>query len=225
MPHLWSFLIHNTLIIAAALLPIINPVGQVPVFLSQTRMDTAATRNILARKVAIYSFFVILISLEIGSYVLDFFGISLAIVKLGGGLLVTSIGWSLLHPDESPKSSNEPDKPKYGSAFRKAFYPMTFPLTVGPGSISISITLGASVPDTKIEMFYWLIAGIAGACIIGVAVFLAYRFADKVSKLLGETGTHIFLQLSAFISFCVGLQIAWGGLMELAHQLQKSLAG
>ena len=224
MSHLWSFLIQNKLLIAAALLPIINPVGQVPIFLSQTKHDTAATRNILARKTAIYGFFVILVSLEIGSYVLNFFGISIPIVKVGGGLLVTSIGWSLLNPEEAPKTPVELNTPKYGAALKKAFYPLTFPLTVGPGSISISITLGASVPDSRIEDLYWLPAGVAGAAIIGLCIFISYRFADKVSKLLGETGTHIFLQLSAFIALCVGLQITWGGVLELAHLLQKSLA-
>ena len=222
MNHGLSFLLTNTLLIVAALLPIVNPVGQAPIFISLTRGESRSIRNLLARKVAINGFALLLASMFIGTYVLKFFGISLPIVRVGGGLLVMSTAWQMLHSDDSGKDPVDEDRLRGPHIQKKAFFPLTFPLTVGPGTVSIAITLGANVPSRGIEEMFRVVAGVTGAGILALAIFASYRFADKLVALLGETGTVIFLRLSSFSLLCIGIQILWDGVSELVPTLMAA---
>jgi multiple antibiotic resistance protein len=203
------------LLVYAALFPIVNPISSAPLFLGMTRFCTDAERNILARGVAINSFFLLLGSVFIGSHVLEFFGISLPVVRIAGGLVVTAFGWKLLNAAPEPFEAGAADPP---TALKvDAFYPLTMPLTVGPGSISVAITLGSQRP--RIADFSHL-AQLAGAAIIGIiaisaTVYLCYRFADRTVAALGTTGTNVVVRLSAFIMLCIGIQILWSGWTEL----------
>src|SRR5690242_15956057 len=144
-----SDLAKNTLLVVGALFPIVNPIGNTPVFLSLTRGLSAHGRAVLARMVALNGLVLILISIFIGTHILAFFGISLPVVQVGGGLVVISTGWSLLRRSDSDSDSDgrdgqrECDESDYES---QAFYPLTLPLTVGPGSISVAIAVGANRP-------------------------------------------------------------------------------
>lgn len=222
MTHGLGFLLTNTLLIVAALLPIVNPVGQAPIFISLTRGESQSVRNLLARKVAINGFALLLASMFIGTYVLKFFGISLPIVRVGGGLLVMSTAWQMLHSDDSGKDAVDEDRLRGPHIQKKAFFPLTFPLTVGPGTVSIAITLGANVPSRGIEEMFRVVAGITGAGILALAIFASYRFADRLVALLGETGTVIFLRLSSFILLCIGIQILWDGVSDLVPTLMAA---
>src|SRR5579863_3831029 len=136
-------------LILSALFPIVDPLGGSPIFLVMTREYSRSTRRALSLRIAMNSFFLLVGSYFIGTHVLSFFGISLPVVQVGGGLVVVSTGWALLkRPNDgdagesgSPKQCNEDD---YS---RQAFYPLTLPLTVGPGSISVAITVGANRPE------------------------------------------------------------------------------
>ncbi len=137
----------SILLIVSALFPIVNPLGGSPIFLSLTQEYAAPTRRLLAWKVTLNSFVLLVASFVIGTHILTFFGISIPVVQVGGGLVVISTGWTLLSgrtsrsgTDKVQKSVNPLD------VFRNAFYPLTLPLTVGPGSISVAITLGANEP-------------------------------------------------------------------------------
>src|SRR6185437_13758693 len=123
----------------AALFPIVNPVGSAPLFLGLTQFCSDKERNALALRVAINSFFLLLGSLFMGTHVLEFFGISLPVVRIGGGLVVTAFGWKLLNSDAPHEGADA----KANSTIPDAFYPLTMPLTVGPGSISVAISLGS----------------------------------------------------------------------------------
>src|SRR5277367_6778606 len=118
----------------AALFPIVNPIGSAPLFLGLTQFATDPQRNALAGRVAFNSFFLLLGSLFVGSHVLEFFGISIAAVRIGGGLVVAAFGWKLLNSDTNV--DGEHSATNQASAFPDSFYPLTMPLTVGPGSIS-----------------------------------------------------------------------------------------
>src|SRR5580658_8777196 len=91
-----SDLIKNTLLIVGALFPIVNPIGNTPIFLSLTRGLSSRGRAVLARMIALNGLALILTSIFIGTHVLHFFGISLPVVQVGGGLIVISTGWTLL---------------------------------------------------------------------------------------------------------------------------------
>jgi multiple antibiotic resistance protein len=195
----------------AALFPIVNPVGGAPLFLGLTQFCTDKERTALALKIALNSFFLLLGSLFMGSHVLVFFGISLPMVRIAGGLVVTAFGWKLLNSDERPDGPR--DAQKNSSPIPDAFYPLTMPLTVGPGSISVAITLGSQRPK-DIDFAHLLqlgAAAIVGIAAIALSVYLCYRFAEPMVARLGKTGTNVLVRLSAFIMLCIGIQILWGG--------------
>ena len=205
------------LLVYAALFPIVNPIANAPLFMGLTQFCTDAQRNLLARRVALNSFFLLVGSLFIGSHVLEFFGISLPVVRVGGGLVVTAFGWKLLNAEpEGPSTGNAPAK-----ALPDAFYPLTMPLTVGPGSISVAITLGSQRPKTAgLDQLAQVAAGaVAGTVAMALSVYLSYRFAQRLVRLLGPDGTQVVARLSAFILLCIGIQILWGGISELVTSL------
>ena len=195
----------------AALFPIINPVGNAPILLSLTAGLSEHERAVVARRVAINSFLLLLGSLVVGSHVLEFFGISLPVVRIGGGLVVTAFGWQLLNSgvsvdDHAAAAGSKP-------APLDTFYPFTMPLTVGPGSISVAIALGSQRPAyTDLAHLALLgIAALAGLLAISGTIYLCYRFAEKTVARLGRSGTNVVVRLSAFILLCIGIQIIWTG--------------
>src|SRR5689334_96924 len=157
------------LLVYAALFPIVNPVGSAPLFLGMTRFSSDAARNRLAWRVAVNSFFLLLGSLFVGSHVLEFFGITLPVVRIAGGMVVTAFGWRLLHAGEETadqRAANAAERP----AATDAFYPLTMPLTVGPGSISVAITLGSQRPKAADLAHLALLGGAAVAGLAAIAL-------------------------------------------------------
>lgn len=203
----------------AALLPIVNPLGSAPIFLSMTADLPVAARRRLAIVVARHAFLLLAAAMLIGSYVLRLFGVSLPIVRVAGGLLVTAAGWRLLNDDSRPATDPGPVEAWEREVERRAFYPLTFPLTVGPGSISIAITLGARAQSRNVWSGRELAADMVGITLVAISVFLSYRFASRLITSLGETGTAVFLRLSSFILLCVGVSIIWSGLVDLVRPL------
>jgi len=203
--------------IAATLFPIVNPLGGAPIFLSLTGHLPSQVQRQLAWKIAVNSFLLLMGSLFIGSHVLRFFGISLPAVQLGGGLVVAATGWGLLNQPD--RKSEDRDAVGAMEVLKNAFYPYTLPLTVGPGSISVAITLGANLPrqlDAKsIFSLEALVAASLGSLIICALIWICYALAERTSQWLGKTGTSVVVRLSSFILFCIGVQIAWNGLRGL----------
>lgn len=216
MPGALADLIKNALLVVGALFPIVNPIGNTPIFLSLTRGLSNHGRVALARMIALNGLILVLASIFIGTHILAFFGISLPVVQVGGGLIVISTGWSLLRQtDDSgpdPKGQQECNEAEYS---RQAFYPLTLPLTVGPGSISVAIAIGANRAQGD-EWRWSLIAGmLAGALLIAASIYLSYRFAERIGRTLGDSAMNVIIRLSSFILVCVGVQILWNGLSVL----------
>jgi multiple antibiotic resistance protein len=208
-------IVNSFLLIYAALFPIVDPVGGAPIFLGLTRQCTDPERHTLARRVAINGFFLLLGSLFAGSYVLEFFGITLPVVRIGGGMVVVAFAWKLLNADELPA-----DQRAAGHAVppTDAFYPLTMPLTVGPGSIAVAIALGSQRPKGTIDLAHLALLGgaaIAGLIAIAVTIYVCYRFAGRIVAVLGASGTRVLVRLSAFILLCIGIQIVWNGYSAL----------
>ena len=210
------------LFVFAAILPILNPAATAPIFLDLTRGASPSTRALLARRIARYMIALMVGSMLVGSYVLDFFGISLPIVRVGGGLIVASAAWRLLNASITSEDSRvelaEAFTPE--QARRQAFYPLTFPISCGPGSIATAITVGVTLHDARVAISLANMSGGALAVgVIGVVLYFAFRYADRLLKPLGEAGTVIFLRLMAFILLCLGVQIVWDGVSELLLSL------
>jgi multiple antibiotic resistance protein len=218
-------LVRTSLLIVGALFPIVNPTDNLPIFLALTTGLSAESRAILARKIALNGFTLLLVSMLIGTHILAFFGISLPVVQVGGGLIVTAVGWKLLNrPDDDPKapdSSSKPLKDAYLTAYlaRRAFYPLTMPLTVGPGSISIAIAVGAS--QALRGHAYWVlpVAAFLGCAVTAGTVYLMYRFAEPIGRIVGDTAMNVIFRLSAFILVCIGVQIVWNGTSALLQTI------
>ena len=180
-------------------------------------------RCAMARRVAMNCFALLVVATFVGTYVLQFFDLSLPVVRVAGGLLVAATAWRLLTA-EGGDTTDAPSTTMQKSAAEvagRAFYPLSFPLTVGPGSISIAITLGASLPSRGMPIVATSAGLIAGIVVVSIAIWLAYRFAPRFVRLLGETGTAVFLRLSAFILLCIGVQICWDGASELLAPWRK----
>ena len=212
----------TTILVISALFPIVNPLGGSPIFLALTREYSAPARRMLAQQIAVNSFILLIASLFTGTHVLAFFGISLPVVQVGGGLIVISTGWSLLKQkeddDDRGKAHREMDPQ---DIFRHAFYPMTLPLTVGPGSISVAITLGANAARHLPQNLPDIAGAVIGSALIALSVFLCYGFADRLARLLGATGMTVIMRLSSFLLVCIGVQIFWNGASVLLGSLTK----
>jgi multiple antibiotic resistance protein len=207
------------LLVIGALLPIVNPLGNAPIFLAMTSWGSTEIRQVLAWRIAVNAFTLLLLSIFIGSHILTFFGISLPIVQVGGGLLVAAAGWRLLDIREDELTTADTTAWSPDEVIRRAFYPLTLPLTVGPGSISVAITLGANTMRSQIALWAVITAILIAIAVVAVSIYFCYRFADKMARLLGDNGTRIFLRLSAFIVLCVGVQIVWNGAIGLVASL------
>lgn len=218
--HLGTYILHivkSTILIFSALFPIVNPLGSSPIFLSFTREDSSETRTILAWKIALNGFIIIIASMVIGTHILSFFGISLPVVQVGGGLLVIASAWAMLNQKEEqgPAAKTKPKNLNPTDVSSRAFYPLTLPLTVGPGSISVAITLGANARHSLGADIASLVAALIGSALLSLTVYYSYRFAERLEKLLGETSMNVILRLSSFILLCIGVQIVWNGVSSL----------
>lgn len=214
-----SDIVNAFLLVFAGLFPIVNPLGSAPIFLSLTSDSTAAEREMLARRVAFNGFCLLLGSLFAGSWILEFFGISLGVVRIAGGLVVTAMGWKLLNNDDRDQDRHVAHEAGTSGTSLDSFYPLTMPLTVGPGSISVAITLGARRPSGLGVTHAVLVAASATASLLAIAVtiYVSYRFAGTLARVLGPGGVNVLVRLSAFILMCIGIEIMWNGYTALAH--------
>ena len=208
-------------IVPLTLLPIINPLSGAPVFTATAGSDPQVAQR-MARQVAINCWFVLVVSMLVGTYVLDVFGISLPIVRIGGGLLVAAAGWRMLNSqdDDSVRQAvahSQVPEPSEADIVRRSFFPITFPLTTGPGSIAAAIALGAKAPTTPALYVVGAFVAVLGCAITAGVIYLVYKHAATLLARLGEVGTLVMMRLVAFILLCIGIEIMWTGWAELNH--------
>jgi multiple antibiotic resistance protein len=207
----------NTALLAfSALFAIVNPIVNAMIFAQITADRTHPERLRLARRVGLYSLALMLFALWVSSYVLNFFGISLGALKLAGGLIIAVGAWKLLHAPEQREALKHAQARQEGrtAAARDvndiAFFPVSIPFTVGPGTISVCITLSASRP-TGGDAVPYLAALSTAAFAMAVVVWLMMSFADRVAPIFGTTGTRVITRLFALLLFCIGVQIMASG--------------
>jgi multiple antibiotic resistance protein len=208
----------SLLLVLSALFPIVDPLGGSPFFLALTGGYTSEARKVLSWRIAVNSFFLLIGSYFVGTYILAFFGISLPVVQVGGGLIVVATGWTLLkQKDDAKHDVQKTVQPQ--DTFSHAFYPLTMPLTVGPGSISVAVTLGANAALRHALHPLTILAALIGCVLIAVSIFLCYGFADRLAQILGATAMTVIMQLSSFLLVCIGVQIAWNGIKALLESV------
>ena len=219
----------NLLLTFGALFSIVNPLSGAFIFFGATRELSPQLRALLSRWVAIYAFCLITASLYVGAYVLEFFGISIPVLRVAGGIIIALSAWKMLNqPDTTEQRRNETPEPKSidVAPSRLAFYPLTMPLTVGAGTISVAISLGTSRPSgLHAATLAFVIETLCAVAGVAILVYVMYRNSSRLASLLGATGTSIVMRLSAFLLFCIGIQIFWNGAKELLGTLPLASAG
>ena len=209
----------TALLLITGLFPIINPIGSAFIVLSMVPRTTPAERTELAWRITTNSFAILLVSLLMGAYVLTFFGISIPVLRVAGGMIIAVAGWNLLQKPDDDDAANEKAQEvnaatHHASLAAKTFYPLTLPLMVGPGSISVAIALGTSSPREGLSVVHLL--GVAAALVVLCAsIYVCMRFANTLERWLGAGGTKIVMRLFALVTFCIGMQLLWVGLSDL----------
>lgn len=194
-----------------ALFSVVNPVGGAFAFQALTPGCTEVERSRLAHRVALYSVAVLMVALWAGSFVLTFFGVSLAALRCAGGLVIAANAWKMLQaPDE--ETSSAPANPSH-----LAFFPLTMPVTAGPGSISVAVALSSEHP-TLFGGLGWFFLGLSVAAVaVAACIWVIYGNAHRVTGLFGEGGNRIFTRLIGFLLLCIGIQILTTGVQQVFH--------
>jgi len=207
----------------SALLPIINPLGSALVFLGLVGKVPPALYRTLARRIAINNILFLGAVELLGSAILSFFGISLPIVEVAGGIVIAAIAWGVLNENDSGASvrqkqeeTDELNDSRFRDLNEKLFYPFTFPITSGPGTLVTMLTLSAHISRSTLSANLLGHAGIFGAVVVVSAlVYVCYAYAPAITTKVSRSTAHGILRVIAFIMLCIGVQIAWNGLSAL----------
>lgn len=219
-----SSLVGAFLLAFPALFSIVNPVGASLIF-HQAMGGRARTERLrLARAIGFYAFLVLLGSLLLGGYILNFFGVSLGALRVAGGLVVAIRAWGLLmDPQENEDRKTSQTEPAQ-SHEDVAFFPLTMPFTTGPGSISVAIALSSQRPTEGSAAAFFLGAGLAAA-LVSIMVWLLYSASGQVMRLLGPSGARVLSRLVAFLLLCIGVQIIASGAESLVARFMAAHHG
>ncbi|WP_198371034.1 MarC family protein [Roseomonas rosulenta] len=194
----------------STLFTIINPFGMAFVFVDRTRALTEEERVALAWRIARYSFVLLVVSILIGTPILTFFGIDLPALRVAGGFVVALAGYAMLtEPEWRDGDSSKTVTPITVSGM--AFFPLTLPLTVGPGTIAASIALGAQPKYSAADYAAGAVSGLLIAASVSLTVLFFYRYAASVARFFGPEGARIVTRLTAFLLLCIGVQIMMTG--------------
>jgi multiple antibiotic resistance protein len=209
----------------SALLPVINPLGSSLVFLGLVGDAPASVFRSLARRIAISTTLFLLVIELVGTALLSFFGISLSVVQVAGGLVLASMGWSLLNQQDTdtPGAEVQVIESGIGSLEQRVFYPLTFPVTAGPGCIVVTLTLSAHASVHSLSGDITAHVGILLSIVaLSLSVFLSYAYAPKITARISPQTAHGILRVIAFVLLCIGVQITWNGAETLLKTLLRS---
>ena len=203
------------LMVFSSFMPAINPFGGSMLFLSMTNGISHEERAKLARRIAIYSLAVLLVSLYAGNLILNFFGISIDVLRVAGGIVLFSTGWTVLHEGDADGTTVSKEMTVRHVYSEMAFYPFTLPLTTGPGAISVAVALGA----TPYEDVGQLVGTLLGLGLSIALVWVCYRYCDRITRAIGAAGSDALARIFSFILICLGVSTFWAGFSELWAQL------
>lgn len=205
-----------------ALFSIINPLGGAFIFLAATRGMEQRARSRLARQVATYSFITLNLSMLIGAFVLRIFGIEMPVLRLAGGIIIALAAWKLLNAeDDNAARGAVLEEADARDASHLAFYPLTMPMTTGPGTIAVAIALGTGGGGVGADnLLVFGMQALVTSTLICLLIYLLYRSSGRIALAIGPTGTNIVARLSAFLLFCIGIQVMWTGIAELVGSLR-----
>jgi multiple antibiotic resistance protein len=196
----------------SSLFSIINPIGGALIFDSVAKDFAPADRVMMAARVGFYSLLIMFGALWGGTYVLHFFGVSIDALRIAGGTVVASSGWRLLisgdrHADQKGHEQQVALWGGDGDPLQLAFFPLTLPFTTGPGTIAVAITIGAEAPSSGAGLVAFFVGTSLAAVANAGVIWIAYRFADRLTRFMGPTARQVIVRLTAFLLMCIGVQI------------------
>jgi multiple antibiotic resistance protein len=209
--------LHTVFIGFLSLFPAVNPVGSAFIIDPLLGDLSYSDRKRAAKKITLYCFAICVVSALVGSWIMRLFGISIPIVQLAGGVLICRMGWQLLTTDQV-KGEKETAQPvrRPGDIDNLLFYPISFPMSTGAGTISVILTLAAHEDETDLLTHALNLGALFVAILlICVLIYICYANTARLIHRLGPRGEQIVNRLSAFLVFCIGMQIAYGGLRTL----------
>ncbi len=207
----------------SALLPLVNPLASALVFLGLVGIAPPHVYRSLARRIAVNTIIFFAAIELIGSALLGFFGISLPIMQVSGGIVLAAMGWSLLNekscapsPEKTQAASPAETPSEIDKLAEKAFYPLTFPVTAGPASIVVMLTLSAHASQGDLTAKVLSHVGLfIAAVLLSALVYLCYAYAPAITRSIAPSTAHGIMRVIAFILLCIGVQIAWNGFSQL----------
>jgi multiple antibiotic resistance protein len=212
--------IHLVFIGFVALFPVVNPIGSAfivsPYFSDVNRKE----RIKFVKKIAFYCFMICAVTVLVGHWILELFGLSIPVIQLAGGIMICKIGWEFLSADDKDvqekKVTDHVETEPIPLVENKLFYPITFPITTGAGTIAVLFTLSANGANADMSVYMLniaaLLVSIIGICIL---IFIFYLNTNRLISYIGVRNEQIINRFMAFLIFCVGLQIAAGGITNL----------
>lgn len=194
---------NNLLTVALGLFAIVNPFGAIPVFVSMTKNDSYAWKRTQALRGSLGMMVILTIFLLLGSYILNFFSISISGIRIAGGLIIAKYGYDLY-------SKNSDDEPELDASVQGdiSFSPLAMPMLSGPGSISFVIGVAAQGGLSSI------VTGVGGIAVVGVLTFLLLASAPLLVRYMGKGLMEKISKVAGFITMAVGVQMVLSGLSE-----------
>ncbi|MGJ3247275.1 MAG: MarC family protein [Elainellaceae cyanobacterium] len=206
----------------AALFPVVDPIGGVPIFLVLTPGASKQLRWRFARKTAIYVILVLIFFVLVGGAFLRFFRISLEVVRIAGGIVVFHAAWQTMNAKPRlTASENQEAALKVDHHEDISFLPMTIPMLAGPGSIAVTLGLSAQAGrDLSVETALNLIAVSVAIILIGAVIYISLRSSTLLLRMLGESGIHAISRLLGLFVMAVGVQLILNGLADWLSNLR-----
>lgn len=196
-----------------ALFPITDPVGAIPVFHSLTIDSTPRDRGRQARQVAVNVIAVLTISLIVGRFILDFFGISLGVLQIAGGLLLARTAWTMISASEQSGQATDNKRPS-----DVTLIPLAIPLISGPGAIGMVI--GVAAKSSHVTGYAGALLGILG---LGVLLYLCLTLGGPLVRLMGKGGLKVFTQILGFLILAISIQLISEGVFSLISDFLATL--
>lgn len=203
--HFWELILGTVI----ALLPIINPLASTPVFLAITEGDTELQRERQARRGCLYMVAILVLSLIGGTFIMNFFGISIPGLRIAGGLLVSGIGLSMLSSRSPAQEERERDAARAKRDI--SFTPLAMPMLSGPGSIAVTIGF-TSLAQTPLDYA----AIILGIVVVALISYLVLRVSSRIVLVIGINGMSALTKIMGFLLLCIGIQFVVNGVLGIA---------
>jgi len=205
-----------------ALLPLANPLPAVALLIGLSGGMTAAERRRQSSLAAIYVFAITIIAYYAGQAVMYAFGISIPGLRIGGGLIVCSVGFAMLFPkaalDHTPEVDGRSEELKAQTTNDIAFVPLAMPTTAGPGTIAMIIALAASVRSSdQFEPWVLRLAPLLVCFLLALILWLCLRGSTSILRFFGRSGIEAISRLMGFLLVCMGVQFVINGVLEIVH--------